>query len=103
MARDKDPLRNFRFKLVIGNLPQAGFAEVAIAETTIDAVEYREGTDPPHVRKLSGLTKYGNVTLKWGLTAGGGALDLFKWHNDVSAGLIKERRKNVAIIVQDEA
>jgi phage tail-like protein len=99
-----DPLRNFRFKLEIDGITQAGFSEVAIAETTIDAVDYREGIDPPHVRKLSGLTKYGNITLKWGLTAGtGSALELFKWHQDVSNGLIKEKRKTVAIIVQDEA
>jgi phage tail-like protein len=98
-----DPLRNFRYRLEIDNITQAGFSEVAIAETTIDAVDYREGTDPPHVRKLSGLTKYGNVTLKWGLTSGGTALDLFKWHNDVSAGQIKERRKKVVIVVLDES
>lgn len=98
-----DPLRNFRYRLEIDSITQAGFSEVAIAETTIDAVDYREGIDPPHVRKLSGLTKYGNVTLKWGLTIGGSALDLFRWHADISAGQIKEKRKNVAIIVQDEA
>ena len=86
-----DPLRNFRYRLEIDSITQAGFSEVAIAETTIDAVDYREGTDPPHVRKLSGLTKYGNITLKWGLTVGGTALDLFKWHNDVSAGQVKEQ------------
>jgi phage tail-like protein len=102
MARN-DPLRNFRYRLEIDGITQANFSEVAIAETTIDAVDYREGTDPPHVRKLSGLTKYGNVTLKWGLTTGGTALDLFKWHNEVSAGQIKERRKKVVIVVQDEA
>jgi phage tail-like protein len=102
MARN-DPLRNFRYRLEIDNIAQAGFSEVMIAETTIDPVDYREGTDPPHVRKLSGLTKYGNITLKWGLTIGGSALDLFKWHADVSAGQIKERRKKVVIVVQDEA
>lgn len=98
-----DPLRNFRYRLEIDNIAQAGFSEVMIAETTIDAVDYREGTDPPHVRKLSGLTKYGNITLKWGLTVGGSSLDLFKWHADVSAGQIKERRKKVAIVVLNEA
>lgn len=97
-----DPLRNFRYRLEIDGITQAGFSEVAIAETTIDAVDYREGTDPPHVRKLSGLTKYGNVTLKWGLTVGGSALDLFRWHADVSAGLSKDKRKKVVIVVQDE-
>src|SRR6185312_15248991 len=98
-----DPLRNFRYRLEIDNIAQAGFSEVAIAETTIDAVDYRDGTDPPHVRKLSGLTKYGNITLKWGLTVGATGLDLFKWHSEISAGQIKDKRKKVVIVVQDEA
>lgn len=98
-----DPLRNFRYRLEIDSITQAGFSEVAIAETTIEAVEYREGTDPPHVRKLSGLTKYGNITLKSGVTFGANALDLFKWHADVSAGQVKDKRKRVVIVVQDEA
>ena len=98
-----DPLRNFRYRLEIDSITQAGFSEVAIGETTIDAVDYREGTDPPHVRKLSGLTKYGNITLKWGVTVGANALDLFKWHTDVSAGQVKAKRKKVVIVVQDEA
>ena len=98
-----DPVRNFRYRLEIDNVAQAGFSEVMIGETAIDPIDYREGTDPPHVRKLSGLTKYGNITLKWGLVVGGTALDLFKWHADVSAGQIKDRRKKVVIVVQDEA
>src|SRR5262245_20719687 len=102
MARN-DPLRNFRYRLEIDNITQAGFSEVAFAETKIDAFNCSEDTDPPHVRKLSGLTKYGNITLKWGLTTGGTALELFRWHQDVSAGQIKERRKKVVIVVQDEA
>jgi phage tail-like protein len=98
-----DPLRNFRFRLEIDGITQAGFSEVMIADTTVEAVDYRLGIDPPHMRKLSGLTKYGNITLKWGMTLGAGALDLYKWHADVSAGQVKERRKTVAIIALDEA
>jgi phage tail-like protein len=97
-----DPLRNFRYRLEIDSITQAGFSEVAIAETTIEAIDYREGTDPPHVRKLSGLTKYGSVTLKSGVTVGANALDLYKWHAEVSAGQVKDRRKRVVIVVQDE-
>ena len=89
MART-EPLRRFRYRLEVDSIAQSGFSEVAIADTTIDAVDYREGNDPPHVRKLSGLTVYGSVTLKWGLTVGGTARGLLKWHNDVSAGQIKE-------------
>ncbi len=102
MARN-DPLRNFRYRLEIDSIAQAGFSEAAIADTTIDVADYREGIDPPHFRKLSGLTKYGNVTLKWGLVVGAGALDLFRWHADVSAGQVKDKRKKVVIVVQDEA
>jgi phage tail-like protein len=98
-----DPLRNFRYRLEIDSITQASFSEVAIGETTIEAVDYRDGTDGPFARKLTGLTKYGNITLKWGLTVGGTALDLYKWHSDVSAGQVKDKRKKVVIVIQDEA
>ena len=100
MARH-DPLRNFRFRLEIDAIAQAGFSEVTIADTTIDVVDYREGTDPPYVRKLSGLTKYGNITLKWGMTTG--SLDLYHWHKAVSEGGAAGNRKRVAIVVMDDA
>jgi phage tail-like protein len=99
MAR-KDPLRNFKYRLEIGGITQASFSDVAIGETTTDAVDYREGTDPSHVRKLSGLTKYGNITLKWGVTD---SLELFNWHKQIVAGQIQSNRKQVAIVVMDES
>ena len=46
MATRVDPIRNFRFQLEIDNVTRAGFAEVAIAETTVEAIDYREGIDP---------------------------------------------------------
>ena len=98
MAR-QDPLTNFRYRLEINGLTIAGFSEVSIAETTVDVVEYREGTDPPHVRKLSGLTKYGNITLKRGMTT---SLELYEWHRQVVNGQVGNARKNIAIVVADE-
>ncbi|HUR81063.1 MAG TPA: phage tail protein [Thermoanaerobaculia bacterium] len=98
-----DPLRNFRFKLEIKGITEAGFSEVMIAETSTEAIEYRLGTDPRHVQKLSGLTKYGNITLKRGVTYGQGALDLFNWHKDATEGLVKDARRTVTISVMDEA
>jgi len=102
MARN-DPLRNFRFRVEIDNVARAGFAEVSIGEIATEAIDYREGTDPPHVRKLSGLTRYGNVTLKSGLTVGAGALELFHWHRDIVAGLLAQSRRRVVVVVQDES
>lgn len=102
MARN-DPLRNFRFRLDIDNLAVAGFSEVAIAETVIEAIDYREGSDAPHMRKLSGLTKYGNITLKHGIAVGAGSLDLFNWHKAITDGDILNQRKRITIVVLDEA
>jgi phage tail-like protein len=95
-----DPLRNFRFRLEIDGLQAAGFSAVSIGPTTTDVIDYREGTDPSHVRKLSGLAKYGNVTLKRGVTT---SLELFHWHKQIVSGQIATNRKQVAIVVQDEA
>jgi phage tail-like protein len=99
MAR-KDPLRNFRFRLEIDGITQANFSEVAVGETTSDVIDYRDGNEPNHLRKLSGLTKFGNVTLKWGMTD---SKELEAWHHAIVSGLIQANRKQVAIIVQDEA
>jgi phage tail-like protein len=93
-----DPLRNFRFRLEIDGITQAGFSEASGFDVSIDAIDYREGNEPTHVRKLPGLTKYGNVTLKWGITD---SMDLYNWHQQIVAGDIE--RKNVAIVVIDEA
>lgn len=102
MARN-DPLRNFRFRVEIDSVTRAGFAEVVGLEITTQAIDYREGTDPPHVRKLSGLTKYGNVTLKHGLAVGANALELFHWQREIAAGQLTQNRRRVVIVVQDEA
>lgn len=98
MART-DPLRNFRFRLEIDGITLASFSDAAIGETTTEAIDYREGTEPMHVRKLSGLTKFGNITLKRGITD---TLELFNWHKQIMAGQIQTNRKQVAIVAQDE-
>ena len=93
-----DPLRNFRFRLEINGIQQAGFNEVTGLDISVDPIDYREGNEPTHVRKLPGLTKYGNVTLKWGITD---STELYDWHRAIVDGNIQ--RKNVAIILIDEA
>jgi len=96
----QDPLRNFRFRLEIDGLVTAGFSEVVIGPTTTDVIDYREGTDPTHVRKLSGLTKFGSITLKRGIST---SMDLFQWYRQILSGQLASNRKQVAIIIQDES
>jgi phage tail-like protein len=94
----RDPLRNFRFRLEIDGIQQAGFSEAMVPDATIDIIEYREGIEVTTVRKLPGLTKYGNLSLKWGVTD---SLELYNWHRQIVDGNVQ--RKNVAVIIIDEA
>lgn len=95
-----DPYRTFRFRVEIDGIGQAGFSECSFADTSTEPVEYREGNEIPTVRKLSGLTKYGNITLKWGLTD---SMDLYKWRQQVIDKGASGARKSVAIVLIDEA
>jgi phage tail-like protein len=92
-----DPLRNFRFRLEIDGITQAGFSECSGFDVTVDPIDYREGNEATRVRKLPGLTKYGNVTMKWGITD---SMELYEWHKRIVDGEID--RKNIAIVVVDE-
>ena len=97
-----DPLRNFRYRLEIDGIVQAGFSEVTIGDASNDPIEYREGNEITIVRKLKGLNKYGNVTLKWGLTDSTG---LSNWHRMVvdDATPLAAARRTVVIRIQNEA
>lgn len=95
----KDPYKSHRFLVEIDGISQAGFREVTIPDTSQDPIEYREGNEPPTVRKLAGLVKYGNVSLKWGITD---SLDIYKWRQQVEQGQMNDARKNVAIVLIDE-
>jgi phage tail-like protein len=97
MAR-QDPLRNFRFRVEIDGIAVAGFSEALVGSATTDVIEYREGTDPMLVRKLPGLSKFNNITLKRGLTS---SLELASWYKAIRDGQAQTRRK-VAIVVADE-
>jgi phage tail-like protein len=94
-----DPIQNFRFRVEIDGIGQAGFNEVNMPEVEIETIEYREGIDPTRVRKLSGLTKYANVVLKWGVTD---SMDLYNWFSSVEQRGAAGNRMNMVIILVDE-
>lgn len=99
MAGRTDPYRGFRFRVEIDGIQTAGFSEATIPDSTTDPVDYREGTDAPHQRKLSGLTKFGNISLKKGLTD---SLELYNWHKQVAQSGAAKARKNFSLILVDE-
>lgn len=98
----QDPIRNFRYRLEIDGIDQAGFAEVAIGDLSTEPIEYREGDEITTVRKLNGLNKYANITLKWGITD---SMELADWHQLIvdDATPLDDARRTVVIRVQNEA
>jgi phage tail-like protein len=77
---------NFLVDLGTGNTdgPHAGFQECSEIGMSVDVVEYRNGNEKENgVRKLTGLARYPDVTLKRGII---GSLDLYQWLDDIRNG-----------------
>lgn len=91
-----DPYGNFNFLLEIDGIGQGAFQECSGFDSTIDVIEHREGGENTTLRKLPGLTKYSNISLKWGMTED---RDLYDWHRKVVLGEIE--RKNGSIVLLD--
>lgn len=92
-----DPYRNFRYRIEIEGIEQAGFSEVTGYDASLEIIEYREGNEVITPRKLPGLAKYGNITLKWGTTD---SMELYEWMQECIEGTVE--RKTVTIIAIDE-
>jgi phage tail-like protein len=63
-----DPYRNFKFRIKWDNEYVAGLNKCSALRKTTEMVEWREGGDPSHSRKLPGKTSYDAITLEQGVT-----------------------------------
>jgi len=76
-----------------------GFSDVSGLETDIHISEYRDGNEPdPHVRKIPGSHKVGDVTLKRGVVD---STDLWAWITAARTTGVKAQR-DVVITLRDE-
>lgn len=93
------PYRNFRYRVEIDGLDAGGFSEVSGFDAAFDVVEYRQGDDPAITpRKLPGLIKYGNITLKWGACEN---MVLYNWLMDINAGTIEQKTLTITSLTED--
>ena len=97
------PYAQFNFLVDLGagdtESPEAGFQECSAIGMSIEVIEYRNGNDKVNgVRKLPGLARAGDVTLKRGVI---GSLNLYKWIDQVRNGDPGGRR-NVLIQLRSE-
>jgi phage tail-like protein len=93
-AEIKDPYVNFNFLVEIDGITRAAFHEASGFDSSVDVIEHREGGQNTTTYKVPGITKHGNITLKWGLTED---RSLDDWHQQVVDG--DSVRKNGSIVV----
>ena len=93
-----DPYGAFNFLVEIDGVTVAGFSEAGGLSSETDIVEYRNGSEDITVRKLPGLKKFTNVTLKRGFTA---TDDLWLWRKEVMDG--QTTRQSGTIVLLNEA
>lgn len=95
--RATDPFASFNFKLEIEGITVAGFSEVTGLNQESNVIDYREGQEGITPRKLSGLNKFGNITLKRGISPD---LSVYNWRKTVTDGDIE--RRNASIVLHNE-
>ncbi len=99
------PYSSFNFLVELGDGPsgsdfQAGFSEVSGLNTEVTVAEYRNGNDNVnHVRKIPGVFKTGDVTLKRGVI---GAQNLYEWIDTLRTGDLANAKRDVVIKLRNE-
>jgi phage tail-like protein len=100
MADRKDPLIGYQFALEVQGVITGYFTEVGGIGSEQEIVEHKvtapDGKDV--IMKIPGRSKWGDITLKRGVTD---ALDCNAWRKMVEDGNIGGARKNGSIMVYD--
>lgn len=90
-----DPYRAYNFKLVIQGITQGHFVECSGLSVHVQAIRYQEG-GANVVHRIPGPIDYGDVTLRYGLTA---TSELWNWFMAAVQGRVE--RRNVSILILD--
>jgi phage tail-like protein len=93
-----DPLVSFKFGLEVGKV-SGYFTEVSGLGSEHEVVEHKIMAPDGHkeiVRKIPGRLKWGDITLKRGITAN---MDAWKWRKEVEDGTVSAARVNGSIMM----
>jgi phage tail-like protein len=98
-----DPYGGYNFMVEVtgispdGEAVRGSFAECSGLDVEIGAIEYRNGSEDITVRKIPGLKKFSQITLKRGITG-----DLAFWNWIVSAMNGSVQRTEGSVVLLDE-
>src|SRR6478672_9948952 len=96
-----DPYAGYNFEVVItgvsddGTAVRGSFAEASGLEVAQDPIEYRNGSEDITVRKLPGLKKFTNITLKRGIT---GDLPFWNWIVEGMNGAVHRTEGSILLL-----
>ena len=93
-----DPYSAMNFLVELDGISVAAFRECSGLISELTVIEYRNGSDRGSPRKLPGMQKFSNITLKRGIT---GDRQLWDWHKTALDGSVQ--RKNGSILLLDES
>ncbi|RYY70618.1 MAG: phage tail protein [Chitinophagaceae bacterium] len=92
----QQPLSAYHFQADWGG-SRIGFHEISGLDIEIETVSFREGASPvDSERKLPGLRKFTNITLKRGLIKGDN--EFFEWINTKRMGTIERRDLTISLL-----
>lgn len=98
----EDPIVGFHFALDVQGVIKGYFTEVSGIGSETEVAEQKVVNEKgiQVVLKVPGRLKWGDITLKRGLTSN---MDLWKWRKLVEDGDVKSSRKNGSIIMFDQS
>lgn len=90
------PLVSLHFQVQWGGT-RMGFTEVSGLSVETEVIEYREGSSPEYSsRKMPGIHKYSNITLKRGIVKGDN--DFFNWWKTINLNTVERRDVVVSLL-----
>jgi phage tail-like protein len=104
-VRREDPYSGYHFEVSItgvateGKAVNASFSEVTGLEVAIDPIDYRTGSEENRMRKIQGLKKFTNITLKRGTTAD---LEFWMWVVDGMNGLARRTQGTITLLNENK-
>ncbi|MCA0457961.1 MAG: phage tail protein [Chloroflexi bacterium] len=96
-----DPMIGFHFSLEVSGKVNGYFTEVSGIGSETELIEHKivSKTGEPLIRKVPGRLKWGDITLKRGIT---GSMDAYEWRKLVEQGSVDKARSNGSIIMYDQ-
>ncbi len=97
----EDPLVSFNFGLELEGAATGYFKEVSGLGSETEVQEHTVVSESGQqiVRKVPGRLKWGDITLKRGITSN---LDIWDWRKEVENGTVSKARKNISVVMFDQ-